>query len=64
MATAAPAGRRSIARAVMGALPEWSLRHDAERRYLHVERDAAAARALYAAAGFTRSHGYHLRIAR
>jgi GNAT superfamily N-acetyltransferase len=52
-----------VARAVLGALAEWSREHGAGSLYLQVERDNAAARALYASLGFVRSHGYHFRVA-
>jgi ribosomal protein S18 acetylase RimI-like enzyme len=55
--------RRGVARAVLGALVEWSRDRDARGLYLQVECDNAAAHALYASAGFTRSHGYHFRVA-
>jgi ribosomal protein S18 acetylase RimI-like enzyme len=63
MATAPGARRRGVARAVLGALAEWSGEHGAASLYLQVERDNAAARALYASLGFVRSHGYHFRVA-
>jgi ribosomal protein S18 acetylase RimI-like enzyme len=55
--------RRGVARAVLRALCEWSRDRDARDLYLQVECDNAAAQALYASAGFTRSHGYHFRAA-
>jgi arginase len=55
--------RRGVARAVLRALAEWSRDRGARGLYLQVECDNAAARALYASMGFTRSHGYHLRVA-
>jgi ribosomal protein S18 acetylase RimI-like enzyme len=63
MAVEPAARRRGVARAVLRALAEWSRDHDARGLYLQVECDNAAARALYASMGFTRSHGYHFRIA-
>ena len=52
-----------VARTVVHALTRWATRHGAQRIYLQVESDNAPARALYASAGFTRSHGYHYRVA-
>jgi N-acetylglutamate synthase len=55
--------RRGGARAVLGALAQWSRDREARGMYLQVECDNSAAQALYASAGFTRSHGYHFRVA-
>jgi GNAT superfamily N-acetyltransferase len=63
MATEPAARRRGVARAILRALTEWSRAQDASGLYLQVECDNAPARALYAAMGFARSHGYHFRIA-
>jgi ribosomal protein S18 acetylase RimI-like enzyme len=63
MATEPAARRRGVARAVLGALAEWSQQQAARGLYLQVERDNTAAQALYASLGFSRSHGYHFRIA-
>jgi ribosomal protein S18 acetylase RimI-like enzyme len=56
--------RCGVARAVLGALADWSRQQCARDLYLQVERDNAPAQALYASLGFTRSHGYHFRTAR
>jgi GNAT superfamily N-acetyltransferase len=48
--------RRGVASAVLGALAAL-----APRCYLQVETDNAAARALYARAGFRHAYGYHYR---
>ena len=48
---------------MIGALWDWSREHGARAMYLQVELDNPAARALYASLGFTRSHGYHFRVA-
>jgi ribosomal protein S18 acetylase RimI-like enzyme len=63
VATAARARRRGVARAVVHALTRWAAERGAQRIYLQVESDNAAGHALYAGAGFTRSHGYHYRVA-
>lgn len=63
MATDPAARRRGVARAVLRALARWSGEHGARGLYLQVERDNAAAQALYASTGFARSHGYHFRVA-
>jgi N-acetylglutamate synthase len=56
-----PAHRRGgVASALVRA---WAQLAGARCLYLQVERDNAPAKALYAAAGFTRSHGYHYRRA-
>ena len=62
MATDPRLRRRGIARAVLHELARWSRRR-AGRLYLQVERENAPAQALYADAGFVRSHGYHYRVA-
>jgi arginase len=63
VATAPEARRRGVARTVVHALTRWATNHGAQRIYLQVESDNAQAHALYASAGFTRSHGYHYRVA-
>ena len=63
LATAAEARRRGIGRAVLAGLAAWAAGRGASRLYLQVEAGNAAARALFAGAGFTRSHGYHYRSA-
>ena len=63
VSTAPEARGRGVARTVVHALTRWATRHGAQRIYLQVERDNAPAHALYASAGFTRSHGYHYRVA-
>lgn len=55
--------RLGAGRAVLRGLAEWARRHDATRLYLQVEADNAAARHLYADAGFAHSHSYHYRTA-
>jgi N-acetylglutamate synthase len=63
MATAEAVRRRGIARAVLRTLAPWSARNGADRLYLQVECDNGPAKALYAGAGFLRSHTYHYRCA-
>jgi N-acetylglutamate synthase len=63
MATDPALRRRGVARAVLGALADWSRERGADRVYLQVERDNVPAQALYASMGFKRSHGYHFRSA-
>jgi arginase len=63
VATAASARRRGIARGVVHALTRWAAEHGAQRIYLQAELANAPAHALYAGAGFQRSHGYHYRVA-
>jgi ribosomal protein S18 acetylase RimI-like enzyme len=63
VATAPEARRRGVASAVVHALTRWAAAHGARRVYLQVESDNAAAHALYARTGFSRSHGYHYRVA-
>jgi GNAT superfamily N-acetyltransferase len=53
-------GRR-LGEAVLGAIAGWALDRGAEHLYLQVEADNAAARALYARAGFTPHYAYHYR---
>jgi GNAT superfamily N-acetyltransferase len=55
--------RRGVARAILRALSAWSREQGAGGVYLQVERDNAPAQALNASMGFTRSHGYHFRVA-
>ena len=57
------ARRRGIARTVVHALTGWAAGRGAQRIYLQVESGNTAAHALYAGAGFGRSHGYHYRVA-
>lgn len=54
--------RAGIASAVLAAGAAWAGGQGARRLYLQVEEDNPAARALYARAGFTVSHGYHYRV--
>jgi N-acetylglutamate synthase len=63
VATAASARQRGIARTVVHALTRWAAERGAQRIYLQVEIANAPAHALYASAGFERSHGYHYRTA-
>ena len=63
VATAPEARGSGVARTVVHALTRGATGHGAQRIYLQVESDNAPARALYASAGFTRSHGYHYRVA-
>jgi RimJ/RimL family protein N-acetyltransferase len=63
IATARHARRRGVAQAVVHALSRWAADRGAQRLYLQVEADNAPAHALYARAGFTRSHSYHYRLA-
>jgi ribosomal protein S18 acetylase RimI-like enzyme len=63
VATAPAARRRGVARAVVHALTRWAAERGARRIYLLVETANGPAHALYADAGFTRSHGYHYRLA-
>jgi GNAT superfamily N-acetyltransferase len=63
VATAASARRRGIAGTVVHALTRWAAERGAQRIYLQVESGNAPAHALYASAGFQRSHGYHYRTA-
>ena len=53
--------RRGAGRAVLSALAEHARQGGIERVYLQVERDNAAARALYTGAGFSEAYGYHYR---
>jgi ribosomal protein S18 acetylase RimI-like enzyme len=52
--------RQGIAAALLRA---WARAAEGRRLYLQVHRDNGPALALYRAAGFTRSHGYHYRRA-
>jgi GNAT superfamily N-acetyltransferase len=63
VATAPAARRRGVAAAVVHALTRWAADRGARRIYLLVEAANGPAHALYAGAGFTRSHGYHYRAA-
>jgi ribosomal protein S18 acetylase RimI-like enzyme len=63
MATDPAARRRGVARALLRSLAQWSREQGAPCIYLQVECDNAPAAALYASMGFSRSHGYHFRVA-
>ena len=63
VATAASARRRGIAGHVVHALAAWAVERGARRLYLQVDSANVPAHALYERAGFTRSHGYHYRVA-
>jgi GNAT superfamily N-acetyltransferase len=63
VATAPHARRRGVAHAVVHALARWAAERGAQQIYLQVEADNAAAHSLYAGVGFSRSHGYHYRVA-
>ncbi len=58
MATRRDARRRGLATAILGGLAEWARGAGATSLYLQVLPANAEAQALYARAGFTRSHGY------
>ena len=58
MATRRDARRRGLAAAVLAGLAEWARGRGATIVYLQVLAANPAAQALYARAGFTRSHGY------
>lgn len=55
--------RQGLALALLHAGARWAARHGTGHLYLQVERDNEPARLLYGRVGFTRSHGYHYRIA-
>jgi hypothetical protein len=55
--------RRGVACSILHAAAQVALRGDCYRLYLQVEHDNLPAQALYARAGFVRSHGYHYRLA-
>jgi len=57
------ARRQGLARALLAALAGWGAGAGATDAYLQVTWDNAAARALYASAGFTDHHGYAYRRA-
>jgi len=61
MGTAPGHRRQGHGRAVLGALAQWASAYGAGDLYLQVEAGNAAARQLYADAGFARSHTYHYR---
>lgn len=63
MATLPRARGHGAARAVLGALSGWARAAGADRLYLQVERDNAAALRLYARAGFREVCRYHYRTA-
>ena len=57
-----PAQRgRRLGEAVLGAIARWAQGRGASRLYLQVESDNAAARRLYARAGFVPRYAYHYR---
>jgi ribosomal protein S18 acetylase RimI-like enzyme len=56
--------RRGLADAVLGASAHFALARGATRLYLQVEIENAAARALYARAGFAEAYRYHYRRAK
>jgi ribosomal protein S18 acetylase RimI-like enzyme len=58
VATAPAARRRGVARRVTAALLAWGLAAGAQRAYLQVAEDNAAARALYAGFGFRPAYRY------
>lgn len=62
MATTVGARRRGVARLVLSAIAGWADARGAPRLYLQVERSNAAARRLYAIAGFTELATYHYRL--
>jgi GNAT superfamily N-acetyltransferase len=53
---------RGAGRALLAALARWARGRGATRLYLQVERDNAAALALYARAGFRELYRYHYRL--
>lgn len=55
--------RRGVGRAVLAAGARWAADHRVSQLYVLVEPGNQAARALYEAAGFRHSHGYHYRAA-
>jgi N-acetylglutamate synthase len=61
--TVPEARRRGVARTLVGALAGWSAARGCDRLYLQVTVANEPAQALYRALGFTRSHGYHYRVA-
>lgn len=61
VATASDQRRQGIARAVAQALCAWGASEGADAAWLQVERDNTAARALYAALGFTDRYAYSYR---
>jgi N-acetylglutamate synthase len=61
MATAPAARRRGIATSILRAGARWAAAQGARNLYLQVEKDNAAARALYTGLGFELSHSYHFR---
>lgn len=64
MATRPDLRGQGIATGVLGAGARWAVRQGASRMYLQVEEGDHAALAVYDRAGFSRSHGYHYRVAR
>jgi GNAT superfamily N-acetyltransferase len=63
MATRPAARGRGAARSVLASLAQWADDRGAARMYLQVERDNAAALALYRQAGFEEVCAYHYRSA-
>jgi ribosomal protein S18 acetylase RimI-like enzyme len=62
MSTLPELRRMGLASAVLRALMRAAAERGVERLYLQVEQDNQAARALYAAAGFTTAYRYHYRV--
>jgi ribosomal protein S18 acetylase RimI-like enzyme len=63
LATSTAARRRGVASSLVDALEVWAKTRGAERTYLQVEVDNAAALSFYAARGFRIAHSYHYRSA-
>ncbi|MEW1958532.1 GNAT family N-acetyltransferase [Kineococcus sp. NPDC059986] len=55
--------RRGLGRRVLAEVADWARSRGAASTYLQVQGDNAAARALYAGAGFAVHHAYHYRVA-
>jgi ribosomal protein S18 acetylase RimI-like enzyme len=60
--TASHARRQGVSTAIMRALTERAIEHDATNAYLQVDHANDAAQAMYAGLGFTRLYGYHYRV--
>ncbi len=61
MATVPAFRRRGHAKAVLAALTNWGLAHEAAGAYLQVTEENVPARSLYARLGFATLYGYHYR---